>query len=114
VRDGINTGGVDALVDLYEPDAMLLGEDGTPPADWPAAPHERTLDVVELDLPPTSTCSRRTRWPTRRCRDRRPWVALFPAELGDRGQRCDEPSTAGAVGRMPGARSPRLGAVRSR
>jgi ketosteroid isomerase-like protein len=29
VRDGINAGDVDALVDLYEPDAVLLGEDGS-------------------------------------------------------------------------------------
>ena len=28
VRDGINVGDVDALVDLYEADAVLMGEDG--------------------------------------------------------------------------------------
>jgi uncharacterized protein (TIGR02246 family) len=28
VEDGINAGNIDALVDLYEPDAVLLGEEG--------------------------------------------------------------------------------------
>ena len=29
VRDGINTGSVDALVGLYEPDAVFMAEDGS-------------------------------------------------------------------------------------
>ena len=30
VRDGINAGDVDTLVDLYEPGAVLMAEDGAP------------------------------------------------------------------------------------